>query len=54
MSENLDNWFIREILPLEAALLRYLTHVWPDATEVHGRYAGRCRALSGVFLLPHG
>jgi RNA polymerase sigma-70 factor (ECF subfamily) len=33
-SNSLDNWFVREVLPHEAALLRYLARVWPDASEI--------------------
>ncbi|WP_129780947.1 RNA polymerase sigma factor [Peristeroidobacter soli] len=34
MQEPLDAWFKREILQHEAALLRYLTRVWPRKHEV--------------------
>lgn len=30
----LDQWFAAEILPYEGALLRYLTRVWPNSSEV--------------------
>lgn len=30
----LDHWFATEILPLEGALTRYLSRVWPNAAEV--------------------
>lgn len=33
-SNSLDNWFVREVLPHEAALLRYLARVWHDASEI--------------------
>lgn len=29
-----DEWFVREILPLEAALMRYLRRNWRDAAEL--------------------
>lgn len=31
----LKDWFAREILPHEAALVRYLTRTWPNRDEVH-------------------
>jgi RNA polymerase sigma factor (sigma-70 family) len=34
MDESLDTWFKREILPQEAAFLRYLFRVWPKRDEV--------------------
>jgi RNA polymerase sigma factor (sigma-70 family) len=30
----LDQWFAAEILPYEGVLLRYLTRVWPNSSEV--------------------
>lgn len=35
VDESLDNWFKREILCHEAALVRYLTRTWPNRDEVH-------------------
>jgi RNA polymerase sigma factor (sigma-70 family) len=35
MEEDLDRWFIREIVAHEAALMRYLARCWSDRTEVH-------------------
>jgi RNA polymerase sigma factor (sigma-70 family) len=34
MDDSLDAWFKREILVYEAALLRYLTRLWPNPQEV--------------------
>jgi RNA polymerase sigma-70 factor (ECF subfamily) len=52
MSENLDNWFVREILPHETALLRYLTRVWPDAAEVQDiRHDAYVRILEAAHRL---
>lgn len=34
MSDSLDAWFAREILPLEEALLRYLARMWPHRDEI--------------------
>jgi len=34
MTESLDSWFKREVLPHESGLRRYLTRVWPRADEV--------------------
>lgn len=33
--ETLDSWFKREVLPHEAALLRYLYRAWPRRDDVH-------------------
>jgi RNA polymerase sigma factor (sigma-70 family) len=35
MEEDLDRWFIREIVAHEAALMRYLGRCWSDRTEIH-------------------
>jgi len=34
MPTDLDDWFVREVLPLEGALMRYLRRNWRDATEL--------------------
>ena len=34
MDDSLDDWFKREILPHEAALLRYLIRFWKSRHEV--------------------
>lgn len=34
MDETLNQWFAREILVHERALVRFLTRVWPDRSEV--------------------
>src|SRR5262245_35402231 len=34
MSVSLDDWFTREILPHEAALLRYLRRICPNAADI--------------------
>jgi RNA polymerase sigma factor (sigma-70 family) len=34
MDDDLQQWFIREILVHERALLRFMTRVWPDRAEV--------------------
>ena len=34
MSADLDHWFVSEILPHEAALMRYLRRVWKSPAEV--------------------
>ncbi|MCC2971323.1 RNA polymerase sigma factor [Massilia sp. IC2-476] len=33
MPNDLDDWFIREVLAVEPALMRYLRHNWRDAGE---------------------
>jgi RNA polymerase sigma factor (sigma-70 family) len=35
MDESLDNWFAREILAHEGALVRFLMRAWPHREEVH-------------------
>jgi RNA polymerase sigma-70 factor (ECF subfamily) len=30
----LENWFVREVLPLEAALMQFLRRSWPNKTEL--------------------
>lgn len=35
MDDSLDNWFEREILAHEAALVRYLTRKWPNRDDIH-------------------
>lgn len=34
MVDSVDEWFVREILPHEAALLRYLARIWPYRDDV--------------------
>lgn len=34
MDEDLDRWFIREIVAHEAALMRYLSRCWSDQAEI--------------------
>lgn len=46
--DALDNWFVREVLPHEAALLRYLARVWPDTSEIQDiRHDAYVRILEG-------
>lgn len=35
MEESLDNWFKREIVVHEAALVRFLNRAWPNRDEIH-------------------
>lgn len=35
VSSDLDDWFVREILPHEESLLRFLARTWPQRDEVH-------------------
>jgi RNA polymerase sigma-70 factor (ECF subfamily) len=61
MPDSLDDWFVREVLPHEAALLRYLARVCPnpaDAQDIrHDAYVrilqnlGRLRPTSPKSLL---
>lgn len=34
IEQGIDQWFAAEVLPHEAALMRYLTRVWPNCAEV--------------------
>lgn len=34
MNEDLDQWFVTEILPHEAALTRYLRRIWPNPEDI--------------------
>lgn len=34
MDNDLDDWFVEAILPLEGALTAYLRRVWNDASEI--------------------
>lgn len=35
MQATLDHWFVTEVLPHEAALLRYLHRHWPHPDDIH-------------------
>lgn len=35
MRDTLDDWFVREVLPHEPALLRYLARAWPNPADIH-------------------
>lgn len=35
MDDPLASWFVREILPHEGSLVRYLTRLWPNTAEIH-------------------
>jgi len=35
MDDSLDDWFAREILVHEAALMSFLHRAWPDRAEIH-------------------
>jgi len=52
MSETVDDWFVREVLPHEAALLRYLARVWPNAADIQDiRHDAYVRILEGADRL---
>lgn len=34
MRDPLDDWFVREVLPHEPALLRYLARAWPNPADI--------------------
>ena len=61
MSGTVDDWFAREVLPHEGALLRYITRVWPNPADIqdirHDAYvrilesAARLRPIAPKSLL---
>jgi len=52
MLDDLDNWFVREVLPHEAALLRYLARAWPDSSEIEDiRHDAYVRILENAHRL---
>jgi RNA polymerase sigma factor (sigma-70 family) len=52
MPETVDDWFVREVLPHEASLLRYLARVWPDQSEIQDiRHDAYVRILGGAQRL---
>lgn len=52
MPDTLDDWFVREVLPHEAALLRYLARVWPNAADIQDiRHDAYVRILEGAERL---
>lgn len=52
MSDSLDDWFVREVLPHEPALLRYLARVWPNPADIQDiRHDAYVRILEGAHRL---
>jgi RNA polymerase sigma factor (sigma-70 family) len=52
MPDALDDWFVREVLPHEAALLRYLARVWPNPADIQDiRHDAYVRILEGADRL---
>ena len=52
MLSDLDNWFAHEILPHEAALMRFLARVWPDRSEIEDiRHDAYVRILESAHRL---
>lgn len=52
MPDMLDDWFVREVLPHEAALLRYLARVWPNPADIQDiRHDAYVRILEGAARL---
>jgi RNA polymerase sigma-70 factor (ECF subfamily) len=52
MSGTVDDWFAREVLPHEAALLRYITRVWPNRADIHDiRHDAYVRILENAARL---
>jgi RNA polymerase sigma-70 factor (ECF subfamily) len=52
MSDKVDDWFVREVLPHEPALLRYLARVWPNPADIQDiRHDAYVRILEGAHRL---
>lgn len=52
MPDSLDDWFVREVLPHEAALLRYLARAWPNAADIQDiRHDAYVRILEAAHRL---
>jgi RNA polymerase sigma factor (sigma-70 family) len=52
MLRDLDNWFVHEVLPHEASLMRYLARVWPDRSEIEDiRHDAYVRILENAHRL---
>lgn len=52
MPDAVDDWFVREVLPHEAALLRYLARVWPNPADIHDiRHDAYVRILESAARL---
>ncbi len=52
MPDTVDDWFVREVLPHEAALLRYLARVWPNPADIQDiRHDAYVRILEGADRL---
>jgi len=52
MLSDIDNWFAHEVLPHEAALMRYLARVWTDRSEIEDiRHDAYVRILESAHRL---
>lgn len=52
MPDTVDDWFAREVLPHEAALLRYLARVWPNPADIQDiRHDAYVRILENAARL---
>lgn len=52
MDETPEEWFVREILPHEASLMRYLRRVWPNVAELQDiRHDTYIRVLEAVTTM---
>lgn len=52
MPDTVDDWFVREVLPHEPALLRYLARVWPNPADIQDiRHDAYVRILEGAARL---
>ena len=52
MPDPLDDWFVREVLPHEPALLRYLARVWPNRADIQDiRHDAYVRLLEAAHRL---
>ncbi len=52
MADPLDDWFVREVLPHEPALLRYLARMWPNPADIQDiRHDAYVRILEAAHRL---
>jgi RNA polymerase sigma factor (sigma-70 family) len=52
MPDPIDDWFVREVLPHEPALMRYLARAWPNAGDIQDiRHDAYVRILEAAHRL---
>ena len=48
MIPDLDTWFEQEVLPHERSLVRYITRVWPNGSEIQDIVQDVCKVAQQV------